>query len=130
MTLAVPFLNLDPNAHLKGWSNEAPIIVDRQKVTVLINLGAQVSNVSSGICKQLALRVHPVDRLLELEGTMGSAIPYLEYVEVSLQIPSIRGYCEDVLLLVIPTTTYAKQVPVMVGSKLLIGLWEWSWKGD
>ena len=40
-------------------------------------------------------------------------------MEVNLQIPGIRNYNEDVLLLVIPTTTYSKMVPVMVGSKII-----------
>ena len=61
--------------------------------------------------------VHPLDRLLELEGTRGSAIPYVGYVEVNIQIPGIRGYNEDVLLLVILTITYCEKVPVMVRSK-------------
>ena len=34
------FLNPDPIAHLIGPSNEAPVIVDRQEVTALIDLGA------------------------------------------------------------------------------------------
>ena len=67
----------------------------------------------------MALRVHPSDRLLELEGTGDSSIPYLGYVEVNLQIPSIGGYNKDVLLLVILTMTYAKKVPVIVGSNII-----------
>ena len=67
----------------------------------------------------MALDFHPLDRLLELEGTGGSAIPYLGYVEVNLQIPGIKGYNEDILLLVIPSTTYSKYVSVMVGSKII-----------
>ena len=92
VTPAVPFLNPDPIAYIVGQSNEAPIIVDGQKVTTLIDLQAQVSSVSSGFCEWMTLKVHPLDRLLELEGTRGSAIPYLGYAEVSLQIPGIRGY--------------------------------------
>ena len=92
VTPAVPFLNLYPIAHLVGWSNEVPLIVDRQKVTALIDSGAQVSSISSGFCEQMALMVHPIDQLVELEGTGGSAIPYLEYVEVNIQIPGIWGY--------------------------------------
>ena len=38
-TPTVPFLNPEPIAYLVGWSNEAPIIVDRQKVITLIDLG-------------------------------------------------------------------------------------------
>ena len=44
----------------------------------------------------MALKVHPLERLLKLEGTSRAAIPYLGYVEVNLQIPGIRGYSEDV----------------------------------
>ena len=57
-----------------------PIIVGGQKVTTLIDLGAQVSSVSSRFCKWMTLTVHPLDRLLDLEGTGGSAIPSLGYV--------------------------------------------------
>ena len=39
-------------------------------------------------------------------------------MEVNLQIPGIKGYNEDVLLLVIPTTTYSEKLLVMVGSKI------------
>ena len=49
----------------------------------------------------------------------GAAIPYLRYVEVSLQILGIKGYNKDVLLLVIPTMTYSKAVPVMVDTKII-----------
>ena len=116
---AVPFLNPEPIAHLVGWSNEAPIIVDGQKVTTLIDFEVQVSSVSSRFCKWMTLKVHPLDRLLELKGTGGSAILYLGYVEVNIQIPGIHGYNEDILQLVIPTTTYSEKVPVMVGSMII-----------
>ena len=37
---SVPFLNPDPIAHLVGHSNEAPVIMDGQRATALINMGA------------------------------------------------------------------------------------------
>ena len=58
-------------------------------------------------------------RLLELEGTWGSAIPYLRYIEVNLQIPGIKNYNEDVLLLVTPTMACSEKILVMVGSKII-----------
>ena len=67
----------------------------------------------------MTLNIHPLGRLLELEGTRGSAIPYLGYVEVNLQIPGIKGYNEDVLLLVILTMTYSEKVLVMVRSNII-----------
>ena len=102
-----------------GHSNEAPVAIDGQEVTALIDLGAQVLSISTQYCKDLALPIQPLGWLLELEGTGGAAIPYLRFLEVNLQIPGIRNYNEDVLLLVIPTMTYSKMVPVVVGSKII-----------
>ena len=92
--------------------------------------GTQVSSVSSGFCEQMTLKVHPLDRLIELEGTRGSAIPYLGYVEINLQIPGIRSYNKDFLLLVIPTMTYSEKVPVMVGSKIIDRVMRMITKGE
>ena len=115
----VPFLNPDPIALLMGHSNEVPVIVDGQRMTTLIDLGAQVSSISSQFCEDLALQIQPLGWLLELEGTGGSAIPYLGFVEVNLQILGIKNYNEDVLLLVIPAMTYSETILVMVGSKII-----------
>ena len=95
------------------------MIVDGQEMTTLIDLDAQVSSVSSQFCKDLALQIQPLGQLLELEGIGGSAIPYLGFMEVNLQIPGIKNSNEDILLLVILTMTYSKTVQVMVGSKII-----------
>ena len=102
-----------------GCANKVPVVVDGCEVTALVDLGAQVSNISAQLCEELGLEIQPLGWLLELEGTGGAAIPYLRFVEVNLQIPGIRGYNEDVLLLAIPTTAYAEGVPVVVGSKII-----------
>ena len=119
MTPANSLLNPDPIKHLVGWSNEAPIIIDGQNVIPLIDSGAQASSISSGFCEQMDLKVHPLDGLLKLEDTGRATIPYLGYVEVNMQIPGIRGYNEDIILLVILTTAYAEKVPMTVGSKII-----------
>ena len=85
---------------------------------MLIDSGTQVSSMRSRFSEQMTLKVHPLGRLLELEGTRGSAILYLGYVQVNLQIPGINSYNEDILLLVILSTTYSEKVPVMVGPKI------------
>ena len=95
------------------------MVVDGREVTALVYSGTQVSNISAQLCKELDLEIQPLGQLLELEGTGGAAIPYLRFVEVNLQIPGIRGYNEDVLLLAIPTMAYAERVLVMVGSKII-----------
>ena len=118
VTTGIPFLKTDPIACLMGWSNKVPIIVDGWVVIVLIESGVQVSSVSSGFCEQMALKIHPLDRPLELEDTGELVIPYLDYVNVNLQIPGIRGY-SDILLLFIVTITYPGKVLIMVGSKIM-----------
>ena len=90
--------------------------MDGQETTTLIDPGTQVSSVSTKFCKDLMLQSQPLGQLLKLERTGGPAIPYLRFMEVNLQILGIRSYNEDVLLLVIPTTT---TVLVMVGSKII-----------
>ena len=66
-----------------------------QRVTMLIDLGAQVLSISSQVCDNLTLQIPPLGRLLELEGTGVSTIPYLRYAEVNLQILGIKNYNED-----------------------------------
>ena len=115
--IPVPFLNPDPVTHLVGYSNEAPVIIDGQETTALIDLDAQVSSVNSQFCNELALQIQPLGQVLDVEGTGGAAIPFLGCVEVNLQIPGITKYNKDLLLLVIPTMTYSEMVLVVVGSK-------------
>ena len=116
-----PILFLNPNlvVQLVGCDNEAPVVVDGHEVAALVDLGAQVLTISAQLCEELGLEIQPLGWLLELEGTGGAAIPYLRLVEVNLQIPGIRRYNEDVLLLAIPTMTYTERVLVLVGSKII-----------
>ena len=84
----------------------------------LIDLGAQVSSMNSEFCKELALQIQPLGQLLELEGTGVQPSHTLGHGGQPPD-PGISNYNEDVLLLVIPTMTYSKTVPVMVGSKII-----------
>ena len=54
-----------------------------------------------------------------MECTGGSIILYLGYVEVSQQIQGIKGYNDDVLLVVILMTTYSEKVLVVVRYKII-----------
>ena len=71
------------------------------------------------MCEDLGLKIQSLGQLLEFKETGGAAIPYLRFVKVNLQIPGIRGYNEDVLLLAIPTTAYTEGVLVVVGLKII-----------
>ena len=71
----VPFPNPDPIIHLVGHSKKTPVILDGQRAATLINSGAQVLSISSQFCEDLTLQIQPLGRLLDIEGTAGSAIP-------------------------------------------------------
>ena len=62
------FLNPDPIVQLVGCPNKAPVVIDGQEVTALIDLGAQVLSISTQFCEDLALPIQPLGQLLELEG--------------------------------------------------------------
>ena len=53
----VPFLTSDPIACLVGHSNEAPVILDGERMTALIDSGVQVSSISSQFCEDLTLQI-------------------------------------------------------------------------
>ena len=59
------------------------------------------------------------EALVIVDGQRMTALINSRYVQVNLQIPGIKNYNEDVLLLVIPTMTYSEKTPVVVGSKII-----------
>ena len=77
----IPFLNPDPVVQLVGHANEVPVVICGCEVAALIDLGADVSNISVQLCTDLGLEIQPLGWLLELEGTGGAAIPYVKFVE-------------------------------------------------
>ena len=66
--------------------------------------------------KELGLRIQHLHTLLDLEGTGGLEIPYEGYVELNLDVPEVKGFKEDVLMLVVKDSEYGKRVPVAIGT--------------
>ena len=97
-----PILEPGPNCSPSGMVQWGPHHCWWPEGDCIDWLWTQVSNDSSRFWKQMSLKIHPLDRLLELEGTGGPAILYLGYVEVNLQIPGIRGYNENILCKILP----------------------------
>ena len=92
--------NPDQTARLIGKQNESPVIVDGVEYPGLLDSGAQMSNVTISQAKKMGLKIQNLEHLLDIEGGGGIAIPYMGYVEVNLQIPEIRNYNEDALMMV------------------------------
>ena len=82
----------------------------------LIDSGAQVSSISNTFAQKLGLQIKKLDTLLELEPTGGGVVPYDGYVEVRMQIPNVKAFDLDVLMLVIPESQYSHRVPITLGT--------------
>ena len=46
----------------------------------------------------------------------GVKVGYLGYTKCTLEIPEVKGFREDVLLLVVNDTEYGDKVPVLLGT--------------
>ena len=90
--------NPEPLVRLIGDTNETNVIVDGVSCKGLVDSGAQISTITKSFAKVLGLKNYHLDRLLDTMGTEGTEVPYEGYVEVSLWIPEIRVYNQDLLM--------------------------------
>ena len=51
-----------------------------------------------------------------MEGAGGVNVPYMGYVEASLQIPEVKSFSEDCLFLVVSDHRYGNRVPLTIGT--------------
>ena len=104
------YYNLDPLA------NEAPVYVDGVNCTSLIDLGSQMSVITTSFAKHLSLLIQPLSLILNIKAMGGGLVPYLGYVETHIQIPGVKKVHEDVLMLVFEDSPYGDRVPIQVGT--------------
>ena len=94
----------DPNhmgvlEKLVGRANEESIYINGQPVTALLDTGSQVTHVSHDYCVANGIAIHPIAKLVNIEGTGGDSIEYLGYAEASYPFPcdlihlTLRLYC-------------------------------------
>ena len=50
-----------------------------------------ISVMSNGYCDEHGYDIQPLDWLVPIKGSGGTAVPYLGYVEVRMQIPGISA---------------------------------------
>ena len=77
--------------------------------------GAQCSSITLGVVKESKLDLHPLDTL-QLRGWGGVEVGYLGYTECTLEIPKVKGFKQDVLLLVVNNSEYEVRVPILLGT--------------
>ena len=76
--------NPNPLYRLGGEINESTVLVKGQKARALIDSGSQLSSISLAWVKKLKLNPWQLHSVLQIEGSGGSEIPYLGYVEAPL----------------------------------------------
>ena len=108
--------NPDPIARLIGKRNESPVIVDGVKYPGLLDPGAQMLTITISQAKKMGLKIQNLESLLDIEGGGGIAILYIGYVEVNLQIPEVRNYNKDALMMVMNDSRYGDKVPFAIGT--------------
>ena len=92
------------------------MIVDGVEYLGLLDSGAQMSTITISQAKKMGLKIQNLDSLLDIVGGGGIAITYIGYVEVNLQIPKIKNYNEDALLMVMNDSKYGHKVPFAIGT--------------
>ena len=108
---------------LIGEPNESSMMINNVQCRSLIDTGSTVSTLSETLYKSLNVPIHSLDSmLLNVEGATGHLLPYLGYVDVAINIPSLEMNNEHCLLLVVPDTSYNSDVPVIIGTNILYPL--------
>ena len=71
--------SIDPWTRLIGRANEEQIVINGHPVTALLDTGSQVTHVSEAFCQANKLQIHPLNQLVEIEGTGGQHKIYRLY---------------------------------------------------
>ena len=62
----------NPWTKLIGRANEEQIMINGHPVTALLDTGSQVTHISEAFCQTNKIQIHPLDKLVEIEGTGGT----------------------------------------------------------
>ena len=110
------YLNPDPLVRLIGKANETKVILEGQDFKVLVDSGSMVSKITSSLAKELKLPIKQIKTLIPMEGSGEVSVPYLWYVEATLNIPEVKTFQEDCLFLVVNDHSYGRCVPITIGT--------------
>lgn len=103
------------------------VFIGDTKCQSILDTGSQVTTISETFRSRYlaSFPIQPIHHLLEVEGAGGQSVPYLGYVEVPLTFPdSVTGAEEQltVLALVVPECQFNSQIPMLVGTNVLLQL--------
>ena len=101
---------------LVGEANESNVIVEGWETRALLDSGSQLSAISWALVKELNSKPQQLQSILQIEGSGGLEVPYLDFVEAYLKLPEIKAFDQDVLLLIIPDSAHTQYTPMTLGT--------------
>lgn len=114
---------------LIGPKCTATVTIEGVHCDSLLDSGSQVTTISKSFHENYLSHQHilPIQDLLDIEGAGGQEVPYLGYVQVSIQFSEeIMGRVEEVntLALVVPDHRSNTDIPLLIGTNTLDPLYE------
>ena len=108
--------NPDPLGRLVGEVNESKVIIEGQEMRAFLDTGSQLLSISWTWVKKLNLEPKQLQSILQIEGSGGLEVPYLGYVEVRLELPEVKAFNHDVLLLIVPDSAHMQCTLITLGT--------------
>lgn len=86
-----------------------------------MDTGATVSTMSQAFYDQhlSSIPITPITSVLNIECADGQSLPYSGYIQLDLEVSGIDAECQSCLLLVVPTSNYNYNVPILLGTNVL-----------
>lgn len=114
---------------LVGSKSTANVKVNGLECNSLLDTGSQVTTMSQSFyrCYLSDHSIHPVTDLLEIEGANGHSVPYMGYVQVTIQFPKEFISTEpeiETLALIVPDVRSNSNTPLLIGTNTLDPLYE------
>jgi len=98
------------------------VFIEGVETIALLDSGSQITTLSFSFYQKhfSATPLQSCSSLLKIEGVGGERVPYHGLLMLTIKIPSSNShFTRDVPVLVVPDTTYNKQVPVLLGTNFL-----------
>ena len=113
---------------MANWGSKVKL--EGQNFKALVDSGSLVSEITHSLTKALKLPIKQLQTFIPMEGSGGITVPYLGYVEATLNIPEVKAFQEDCLFLVMNDHTYGKRVPIMIGTLHIDMIINWAMKEE
>lgn len=107
---------------LVGDSNVSSVTVSGVETSGLIDTGSMITSISEKFYQSLQPLpvLHDITEFgLSVESATGAHLPYKGYIEADISVPFLVDVSFCIPLLVVPTTSYNSNVPIIVGTNLI-----------